>query len=291
VILSCRSSTICIPMQRNFPSALLKRWTIAWLWIMEELRWVRHKHEIHTLSVIMPQSMALESVSRAASTRRVAIRRHASATVVVSGIVRALDNFSLFTVRSPGDLEFTKKNSQQLLPPFLLHRFQEQIYSLRNPLESNAKTAIDYKIGSKELDSESLNFLGWFRLQRREDCDYKERQSEEQNLHDTTWLSRWCSNAFKSLLLLLLLCGRRTVLRRRLSLHDGSSLSSLAIHSVISAFSLPFIPVTINRSTGRHNPLLLFSASGSHCLLLSLSHTYFSNFSASCTARKKLPKN
>jgi hypothetical protein len=118
-----------------------------------------NKHEIHTLSVIMPQSMALESVSRAASTRRVAIRRHASATVVVSGMVRALDNFSLFTVRSPGELEFTKKNSQQLLPPFLLYRFQEQIYSLRNPLESNAKTAIDYKIGSKELDSESLNFL------------------------------------------------------------------------------------------------------------------------------------
>jgi hypothetical protein len=84
---------------------------------------VRHKHEIHTLSVIMPQSMALESVSRAASTRRVAIRRHASATVVVSGMVRALDNFSLLTVRSPGDLEFTKKSSQQLLPPFLLHRF------------------------------------------------------------------------------------------------------------------------------------------------------------------------
>lgn len=118
----------------------------------------------------------------------------------------------------------------------------------------------------------------------------KERQSEEQNLHDTTWLSWWCSNAFKSLLLLLLLCGRRTVLRRRLSLHDGSSLSSLAIHSVISTFSLPFIPVSINRSTGRHSPLLLFSASGSHCLLLSLSHTYFSNFSASCPARKKLPK-
>jgi hypothetical protein len=101
----------------------------------------------------------------------------------------------------------------------------------------------------------------------------KERQSEEQNLHDTTWLSWWCSNAFKSLLLLLLLCGRSTVLRRRLSLHDGSSLSSLAIHSVISAFSLPFIPVSINRSTGRRNPLLLFSASGSHCLLLSLSRT------------------
>jgi hypothetical protein len=74
-------------------------------------------------------------------------------------MVRALDNFSLFTVRSPGDLEFTKKNSQQLLPPFLLHRFQEQIYSVRNPLESDAKTAIDYKIGSKELDSGSLNFL------------------------------------------------------------------------------------------------------------------------------------
>jgi hypothetical protein len=109
--------------------------------------------------------------------------------------------------------------------------------------------------------------------------------------HDTTWLSWWCSNAFKSLLLLLLLCGRRTVLRRRLSLHDGSSLSSLAIHSVISAFSLPFISVSINRSTGRRNPLLLFSASGSHCLLLSFSHTYFSNFSTSCPARKKLPKN
>jgi hypothetical protein len=33
------------------------------------------------------------------------------------------------------------------------------------------KLQIDYKIGSKELDSESLDFLSWFRLQRREDCD------------------------------------------------------------------------------------------------------------------------
>lgn len=120
---------------------------------------MRHKHEIHTLSVIMPQSMALESVSRAASTRRVAIRRHASATVVVSGMVRALDNFSLFTVRSPGDLEFTKKNSQQLLPPFLLHRFQEQIYSLRNPLESNAKTANRLQDREQRTGLRILGFL------------------------------------------------------------------------------------------------------------------------------------
>jgi hypothetical protein len=52
--------------------------------------------------------IALESVRRAASTRRVAIRRHASATVAISGMVRAfLDNLiSLFTVRSPaGGLE------------------------------------------------------------------------------------------------------------------------------------------------------------------------------------------
>jgi len=47
--------------------------------------------------------MALGSVRRAASTGRVAIRRHASATVAISGMMRAfLDNLiSLFTVRSP----------------------------------------------------------------------------------------------------------------------------------------------------------------------------------------------
>jgi hypothetical protein len=52
--------------------------------------------------------IALESVRRAASTRRVAIRRHASTTVAMSGMVRVfLDNLiSLFTVRSPaGSLE------------------------------------------------------------------------------------------------------------------------------------------------------------------------------------------
>lgn len=57
-----------------------------------------------TLSVMMPQRSALESVSNAASTRRVAIRRHASATVVPSGMVRAFDSLKRFTVRSPGGL-------------------------------------------------------------------------------------------------------------------------------------------------------------------------------------------
>jgi hypothetical protein len=70
--------------------------------------------------------MALESVSRAASTRRVAIRRHASATVVVSGMVRALDNFSLFTVRSPGDLEFTKKILSSYFLPFFFIDFNSR---------------------------------------------------------------------------------------------------------------------------------------------------------------------
>jgi len=53
----------------------------------------------------MPQRSALESVSNAASTRRVAIRRQASATVVPSGMVRAFDNLKRLTVRSPGGLE------------------------------------------------------------------------------------------------------------------------------------------------------------------------------------------
>ena len=54
-----------------------------------------------TLSVRIPQSKALESVSNTASTLREAILRQASCTVVLSGIVSALDNLSLFTVLSP----------------------------------------------------------------------------------------------------------------------------------------------------------------------------------------------
>ena len=49
---------------------------------------------------MMPQSKALESVKRHESTRRLAIRRHASATVVESGSVRAFDRRSRLTVRS-----------------------------------------------------------------------------------------------------------------------------------------------------------------------------------------------
>lgn len=54
-----------------------------------------------TLSVMIPESKAFESVNKTASTRRAAIRRHASETVVASDIVRALVNRSFFTVLSP----------------------------------------------------------------------------------------------------------------------------------------------------------------------------------------------
>lgn len=56
---------------------------------------------VFTLSVTIPESKALESVNRTASTRRAAIRRQASQTVVPSGIVRAFDNLNFFTVLSP----------------------------------------------------------------------------------------------------------------------------------------------------------------------------------------------
>jgi len=79
----------------------------------------------------MPQRMAFESVRRAASTRRVAIRRHASATVAVSGMVRALDNLSLFTVRSPGGLE--PPENQSLSSYFLLS--SKHIYSSISPAQ------------------------------------------------------------------------------------------------------------------------------------------------------------
>lgn len=54
-----------------------------------------------TLSVRIPQSKALESVSNKASTLRAAIRRHASRILVVSGTVSAFESRNLFTVRSP----------------------------------------------------------------------------------------------------------------------------------------------------------------------------------------------
>jgi hypothetical protein len=60
----------------------------------------------------MPQRRALESVSRAASTRRLTIRRQASATVVPSGMVRAFDSRSRRTVLSPEDLHFQLKDQK-----------------------------------------------------------------------------------------------------------------------------------------------------------------------------------
>lgn len=54
-----------------------------------------------TLSVRIPHSNAFESVSNNASTLRAAIRRQASWTVVVSGIVNAFESRKRFTVRSP----------------------------------------------------------------------------------------------------------------------------------------------------------------------------------------------
>ena len=56
---------------------------------------------IVTLSVTIPESKALESVNKTASTRRADIRRQASETVVPSGIVRAFDNLNFLTVLSP----------------------------------------------------------------------------------------------------------------------------------------------------------------------------------------------
>lgn len=74
------------------------------------------KQKVPTLSVSIPQSRALESVSNAASTLRAAIRRQASYTVVLSGIVRALDNRNRLTVRS--------------LVSTLLHEMEKKIYLL-----------------------------------------------------------------------------------------------------------------------------------------------------------------
>lgn len=54
-----------------------------------------------TLSVTIPDSKALASVNKTASTRRAAILLQASDTIVPSGIVRALDNLSFLTVLSP----------------------------------------------------------------------------------------------------------------------------------------------------------------------------------------------
>lgn len=56
---------------------------------------------LKTLSVTMPDSKALASVNKTASTRRAAILRQASETVVPSGMVSALDNLSFLTVLSP----------------------------------------------------------------------------------------------------------------------------------------------------------------------------------------------
>lgn len=54
-----------------------------------------------TLSVRIPHNNALESVRSAASTLRVAMRRQASETIVLSGIVNAFESLNLFTVLSP----------------------------------------------------------------------------------------------------------------------------------------------------------------------------------------------
>lgn len=60
-----------------------------------------HTENSQTLSVMIPDNKAFESVNKTASTRRAAIRRHASETDVPSDIVRALDNLSFLTVLSP----------------------------------------------------------------------------------------------------------------------------------------------------------------------------------------------
>ena len=71
------------------------------------------KHDTQTLSVMIPESKAFESVNKTALTRRAAIRLHASETVVPSGIVRAFDNLSFFTVLSPSSKlnNFIKKEN------------------------------------------------------------------------------------------------------------------------------------------------------------------------------------
>lgn len=71
------------------------------------MRQAKLRRKKNTLSVTIPESKALESVSNTALTRRAAIRRQASDTVVPSGMVRALDNLNFFTVLSP-EMELTK---------------------------------------------------------------------------------------------------------------------------------------------------------------------------------------
>ncbi len=73
----------------------------------------RNENCWETLSVRIPESKALASVNRTASTRRAAIRRQASETVVPSGMVSAFDNLSFFTVLStPTELHISNQHNQ-----------------------------------------------------------------------------------------------------------------------------------------------------------------------------------
>lgn len=73
----------------------------------------KKKNSSHTLSVRIPLSKALESVSKRATTLRVAIRRQASDTVVVSGTVKAFESRSDFTVLSPANPLIQVQNKQR----------------------------------------------------------------------------------------------------------------------------------------------------------------------------------
>lgn len=68
-----------------------------------------------TLSVTIPDSNALASVRRTASTLRADILLHASETVVPSGIVSALDNLSFLTVLSPVPFLHKKQANNYLI--------------------------------------------------------------------------------------------------------------------------------------------------------------------------------
>jgi len=91
----------------------------------------QQKAETETLSVMIPDSKALESVSKTASTRRAAILRHASKTVVPSDIVRAFDSRSFLTVLSPPSNLHNSIQSKTTFKP--KHSFNSTTTHLHTP--------------------------------------------------------------------------------------------------------------------------------------------------------------
>ncbi|WVZ54087.1 hypothetical protein U9M48_004950 [Paspalum notatum var. saurae] len=85
----------------RFPEVVVKKGEWYKIKLTKPVTWRNLSQEQDTLSVTMPDSRPLASVSSTASTRLAAILRHASETVVPSGIVSALDSRSFLTVLSP----------------------------------------------------------------------------------------------------------------------------------------------------------------------------------------------